>query len=101
MDDLEAVLPALFADCDEFVSSALGPGCLHNTIVVPYGPEARPVTGIAPHDPVLNQITDRQFVFAFGIHGLLPRVAVLLSGTRTTVSQYFSNIIIAALECEP
>ena len=43
-------------DADEVVGRALEPGRHHHAVVVPDGAKARPVAGVAPHGPVLDEL---------------------------------------------
>jgi hypothetical protein len=53
-------LEALPAHRDECLGRALEPGRGHPAVLVPDGPKALPVAGIAPECPVLNRLADRE-----------------------------------------
>ena len=56
VEDPHPALEALPADADELVRGALEPGRHHAAVVVPDRPEAVPVAGVAPDDPVLDEL---------------------------------------------
>src|SRR6185295_2427135 len=62
VEDADPALPALAADADELVRLSLEPRRHHPAVVVPDGSKALPVAGVAPHDPVLDQVADRHAV---------------------------------------
>src|SRR5262249_49292888 len=60
--DADAPLEPFTADADELVGRPLKPRRHHPAVVVPDAAEALPVARVAPHDPVLDQLSDRRLV---------------------------------------
>ena len=68
VQDARPALEALPADLDERLGRALEPGGGHPPVVVPDGPEALPVAGVAPQRPVLDDGPDRGRRTRVGAH---------------------------------
>ena len=62
VEDVHARLEAFTADRDEFAGRPLEPGGRHPPVRMPHGGEPFPIPGVAPQDPVLHGLTDRQLV---------------------------------------
>ena len=62
---------------DELIASSLKPSRAHKAIVVPNGSEPLPLGGIAPENPILDQLSNRHFVNRF--RGTVFRFGHLLS----------------------
>ncbi len=56
MEDANALLEPLLAHGDELVGGTLEPGGHHAPVVMPDAAEAIPIAGIAPYNPVFQQI---------------------------------------------
>ena len=69
MQDAHALGKALLADPHEIPRRPLKPGGGHPTFFMPDGRKPLPVTGIAPHRPVLNEVADGEAVEQLLVHG--------------------------------
>src|SRR5258706_6923958 len=58
MQDTHAALPALFADTDKFIGTPLKPGCHHAPVGMPHLAKSLPIAGVAPDDPIFEQIAN-------------------------------------------
>src|SRR5215470_19607625 len=72
MQDPHPPREAFLAHPDEILGRPLEPGGHHPAVGVPDGPEPRPVTGVAPDRPVLDQVTYGQPVRYRVAHRALP-----------------------------
>ena len=68
VQDVDTPGCALLADPDEILLRPLPPGGHHVAVVVPAGPERRPVAGVPGAGPGLDDFADQQAVSKFGIH---------------------------------
>src|SRR6516225_9462105 len=62
MQDAHAARPTLFVGVDEFLETALEPGCHHAAVGVPDCAETIPQARVAPHRPIFHELTDDAFV---------------------------------------
>jgi len=69
VQDAHAAREALAAHADELARGALEPRRHHAAVVVPHAGEALPVACVAPDDPVLDELADRDAVGGSIIHG--------------------------------
>ncbi len=70
MQDADAALPAFLVHANELLECSLKPRRHHDAIFMPYGAEALPIPGVAPHGPVFHDFLDRQGVEGFFVHGV-------------------------------
>src|SRR5207237_369711 len=64
VEDAHAALEAVAAHVDELRRRTLEPGRAHPAVLMPDGGEPIPEAGVAPQDPVLDQLPDLEFVSA-------------------------------------
>ena len=79
VQDLHALLPPRLAPGDELVGRPLGPRRHHPPVVPPDRAEPLPVAGVAPDDPVLDQLADLQAVGLAHGRDTSPRTAATTS----------------------
>src|SRR6266567_5923753 len=68
MQDADALVPTLATDFDKALGGSLNPGRHHASFGVPYAAKALPISCIAPHYPILNDLANPQPIDHFLIH---------------------------------